>query len=91
MKALRLHQVGDVRLHDEPVPVPGPDEQLVRVTTVGVCGSDLHWLTEAGIGDARLEKPLVLGHEFAGVVENGPLRGQRVAVDPAISCGECEF
>jgi L-iditol 2-dehydrogenase len=51
----------------------------------------LHWLSEAGIGDAQLEDPLVLGHEFAGVIESGERRGQRVAVDPAIACGGCEF
>lgn len=62
---------------------------LVRVTAVGVCGSDLHWWGEAGIGDAVIEHPLVLGHEAAGVIEDGPRRGQRVAIDPAISCGTC--
>jgi L-iditol 2-dehydrogenase len=91
VKVLRLHGVGNLRLHDEPDPVPGPGESLVRVTAVGVCGSDLHWLAEGGIGDARLDKPLVLGHEFAGVIEGGPREGTRVAADPSIACGECEF
>jgi L-iditol 2-dehydrogenase len=57
------------------------------VKAVGVCGSDLHWFSEAGIGDAQLGQPLVLGHEFAGETEEG----QRVAVEPALSCGHCEF
>jgi L-iditol 2-dehydrogenase len=88
MKTLRLHASGDLRLHDEPVPVPAEGEALLRVTAVGVCGSDLHWFGHSGIGDARLEQPLVLGHEFAAVrVEDG----QRVAVDPAIPCWDCEF
>ena len=78
MKALRIHKVGDLRLHDEPMPVPGPGEVLLRVTAVGVCGSDLHWLSEAGIGDAQLKEPLILGHEFAGIIESGRQRGQRV-------------
>jgi L-iditol 2-dehydrogenase len=91
MKVLRLHDRGDLRLHDEPEPVPGPGEVLLRVTAVGLCGSDLHWFSEAGIGDARLQEPLVLGHEFAGVIESGERRGQRVAVDPAVPCGVCEF
>jgi L-iditol 2-dehydrogenase len=87
VKALRLHATGDLRLHDEPIPTPGEGEELVRVKAVGVCGSDLHWFSEAGIGDAQLERPLVLGHEFACVTENG----ESVVVDPAIPCGECEF
>lgn len=87
MKVVRLHSVGDLRLHDEAAPAPGPDEALVSVTAVGVCGSDLHWFAEAGIGDARLARPLVLGHEFAGVTEGG----RRVAVDPAVPCGACKF
>lgn len=91
MKTLRLHGVGDVRLHEEPVPVPGDGEVLLRVTAVGICGSDLHWFEEGSIGDARLERPLVLGHEFAAVIESGPRRGERVAVEPAIPCGRCEF
>ena len=52
---------------------------------VGICGSDLHWLADGGIGDARLSQPLVLGHEFAGLTD----AGERVAADPSISCGEC--
>lgn len=91
MKVLRLHNVGDVRLHEEPMPEPKQGEESVRVTTVGVCGSDLHWLIEAGIGDTCLEKPLVLGHEFSGEIASGPRHGQRVAVDPTISCGVCEY
>jgi L-iditol 2-dehydrogenase len=89
MKSARLHGTGDLRLADEPVPVPGPGMSLVRVTAVGICGSDLHWWGEAGIGDAALADPLVLGHEAAGVIQDGPRRGERVAIDPAIWCGTC--
>lgn len=87
MKVVRLHGTGDLRIHEEPVPAAGTGEKLVRVKSVGVCGSDLHWFAEGSIGDAKLEHPLVLGHEFAGVTEDG----QRVAIDPAIPCGHCEF
>lgn len=90
MKLARLHGLGDVRVEDEPPPVPGAGESLVRITAVGLCGSDLHWYSEGGIGDARLSRPLVLGHEMAGVVQGGPLAGRRVAVDPARPCGVCE-
>src|SRR5438132_14151943 len=84
MRAARLYAPGDIRLAEEPVPAAGPPMSLVRVTAVGICGSDLHWWDDAGIGDARLERPLVLGHENAGVIADGPRRGQRVAIDPAI-------
>ena len=87
MKAIRLHTSGDLQLHGEPMPLAGLGETLVRVKAVGICGSDLHWFTEGAIGDAKLERPLVLGHEFAGETEDG----QRVAIDPAIPCGRCEF
>ena len=90
-KVVRLHGIEDVRIQSEPTPAPAAGESLVRVTAVTLCGSDLHWFAEAGIGDVRLKNPLILGHEFAGVVESGELRGRRVAVDPAIPCGKCEF
>ncbi len=91
MRVARLYAAHDLRLGDEPVPQPGPGEVLLRISAVGLCGSDVHWWSTGGIGDARLERPLILGHEFAGVVESGARRGQRVAVDPAIPCGDCEF
>jgi len=87
MKSIRLHGSGDLQIHEEPVPLAGGGQKLVRVKSVGVCGSDLHWFSGGEIGDAKLERPLVLGHECAGEL----LDGQRVAIDPAISCGHCEF
>ena len=46
MKVVRLHAPGDLRLSDEPVPVPGPGEVLLRVRAVGVCASDVHYYSE---------------------------------------------
>jgi len=89
MQVARLHGVADLRLSDEAAPVPGPGMSLVQVTAVGICGSDLHWWAEGGIGDAVLERPLVPGHEAAGIIGDGPRRGERVAIDPAIACGTC--
>jgi L-iditol 2-dehydrogenase len=89
VNALRLHAAGDLRLHDEPAPKPRDGDALLRVTAVGLCGSDRHWYEEGGIGDAVLTRPLVLGHEFVGVIDGGPHGGKRVAVDPAIPCGNC--
>jgi L-iditol 2-dehydrogenase len=89
VNVLRLHAPGDLRLHDEPEPVPGAGELLLRVDAVGLCGSDRHWLEEGGIGDAALHRPLVLGHELAATVVSGSRAGERVAVDPAVPCGSC--
>lgn len=98
-----LHGPKDIRPGTVPEPgTPGDGEALIRVTCVGICGSDLHTFLDGRIGDTVPEGAFVLGHEFAGVVEavgegardgNGqPLQtGQRVAVDPAQPCGECEL
>jgi L-iditol 2-dehydrogenase len=91
MQVARIHGAGDVRLHDEPMPAPKSGEALVKVTAVGVCGSDVHWFREGHIGADRIEVPLVLGHECAGVIQDGPRRGERVAIDPAQVCGRCSF
>jgi L-iditol 2-dehydrogenase len=90
MRVARLHGAGDVRLHTEQRPEPAGDgDRLVEVTSVGLCGSDLHWFAEGGIGDAVLARPLVLGHEMAGVIRGGPDDGVAVAIDPAVPCGAC--
>ncbi len=89
MRAARLHGLQDIRVETEHDPVPAAGESLVRVTAVGLCGSDLHWFGRGSIGDAVLTDPLVLGHEIAGIAEGGPLDGRRVAVDPSIACGAC--
>jgi L-iditol 2-dehydrogenase len=73
------------------MPRPGDGESLVEITAVGLCGSDLHWYDEGGIGDTRITNPLVGGHEMAGVVRGGELDGVRVAVDPAIPCHRCDL
>jgi L-iditol 2-dehydrogenase len=89
VRVARLHAAGDLRVGEEPVPAADAGMSLVRVTAVGICGSDLHWWDEGAIGDASLAHPLVLGHEGAGVIAEGPRRGERVAIDPAIADGTC--
>jgi L-iditol 2-dehydrogenase len=93
MNSLRLFSPHDLRLVETPVPSPAPGEALVHMSAVAICGSDLHWFTEGGIGTAHVKEghPVLLGHEMAGMIASGNRQGQRVAIDPAISCGTCEF
>jgi L-iditol 2-dehydrogenase len=91
MKTLRLHAIHDLRLHEDPQPDAKSGESLIEVTAVGICGSDLHWVVDGTTGDAVIDQPIILGHEFAGVVQEGELQRQLVAVDPAIACERCEF
>ena len=87
MLVARLHGIADLRITDEPLPPVEAGDALVKVTAVGICGSDLHWWSEGGIGDSVIDRPVVPGHEAAGVIESGDRRGERVAIDPAIPCG----
>ena len=89
MRAARLYGPADLRVGEEPAPGAAACQSLVRVTAVGICGSDLHWYSEGAIGDAKIARPLVPGHEGAGEIADGPRRGERVAIDPAIPCERC--
>jgi len=103
MLAARLHGPKDLRVERIQHPgAPGRGQVLLRVRTTGVCGSDLHSYQDARIGSTSITDPLILGHEFSGVVEAvGPdsldghfqqlKSGTRVAVDPAQPCGRCEL
>jgi L-iditol 2-dehydrogenase len=103
MLAALLYGPRDMRVEQVPHPgLPGPGMVLLRVKTVGVCGSDLHTYLDGRIGDWVVATPLILGHEFGGIVEaTGPdaydgnfaplAVGTRVAVDPAQPCGRCEM
>ena len=87
MKALVYTGPKTLEYRDAPDPVPAGDDVCVRVAAVGICGSDMH----AYLGhDARRPAPLILGHEAAGFVETGPLTGQRVTINPLVTCGRCE-
>ncbi len=90
VEVARLHAPRDVRVQREPAARPARGEVRLRVAAVGLCGSDIRWYEEGAIGDARLQRPLVLGHEFAGVIEDGPDAGLRVVADPAVACLACE-
>lgn len=95
MRASVLRGVGDVSVEERAVPQPGADEVLVRVGSVGVCGSDIHYYDHGRIGQYVVDRPLVLGHEAGGeVVDLGPgvtglTPGQRVAIEPGVPCRSC--
>ncbi len=86
MKALVYTGPERLEYLDASVPVAGPGEHLIRIAQVGICGSDMH----AFLGhDDRRPAPLILGHEVAGVIEGGPRDGERVTVNPLVTCCEC--
>jgi L-idonate 5-dehydrogenase len=92
-----LHGQDDLRLETRPSDEPGPSEVRVSVLAGGICGSDLHYWLEGGIGTIRVREPIILGHEAAGRVEalgrgvEGLEVGQLVALNPSHPCGECDF
>ncbi|SHE58957.1 NAD(P)-dependent alcohol dehydrogenase [Desulforamulus putei] len=97
MKACVLYAPLDVRVEELPVPQLKPDQALVKVKAVGVCGSDVHYYEHGKIGRYVVEKPMILGHEAGGeVVAVGEAVtnlkvGQRVAIEPGVTCGRCKF
>ena len=77
-------QLSEIR--DVPTPVCDRDQVVVDLAFCGICGSDMHaWHGH----DERRVPPLVLGHEAVGVANDGPLQGQRVAINPLMACGAC--
>lgn len=87
MKALVYTGVESLEYRDAPDPAHIDGQQLIRVEASGICGSDMH----AYLGhDARRPAPLILGHEAAGVIIGGPRDGERVTINPLVTCGTCE-
>jgi len=96
MKAAVMKGIKKVEIENIPIPKPKEDEVLVRIKSVGVCGSDVHYFIEGRIGDYIVKPPFILGHECSGeVVEIGAgvkdlKPGDRVTMEPGIPCGKCE-
>jgi L-iditol 2-dehydrogenase len=94
-RAVFLHAAGDARVAPFNLREGAAGETLLDVAAVGLCGSDLHYYKDGGIGSAVIAEPFVPGHEFSGwltedLPELGLERGALVAVDPNQACGHCE-
>ena len=97
MKVAVMEDIGKMNLVERPIPKPQKNEVLVKLEYVGICGSDLHYYEHGRIGDYIVKPPFVLGHEASGIiveigenVKNLKL-GDRVALEPGKTCGNCEF
>jgi L-iditol 2-dehydrogenase len=91
MRAIVLHSPGDIRLEERPDPAVEPGHVVVRVASVGVCGSDLPRMLVKG----AWKMPLITGHEFAGHISaigegvEGWAKGELVAIAPLLPCRRC--
>jgi L-idonate 5-dehydrogenase len=95
MRAVVIHAPKDLRIDSFPDALPGAGEVRVKIAAGGICGSDLHYYHHGGFGVVRIQQPMTLGHEIAGVIaaigaDVADLKiGQRVAVNPSQPCGAC--
>lgn len=97
MRAVVIHAPKDLRIDNFPDSEPGPGEVRIKIAAGGICGSDLHYYQYGGFGTVRIQEPMALGHEIAGVVaavgegvsHRSP--GMRVAVNPSQACGVCVY
>ena len=97
MKAMVLTDLLKIEIVERPDPeIKKPDDVLVRMKSVGICGSDIHYYKEGRIGNQVVKFPFTLGHEGAGIVEKtGPAvqnvkPGDRIAFDPSMPCFKCD-
>lgn len=97
MKTIQLTGLHDLEMQERPDPVMrGAQDVLLRIEVVGVCGSDIHYYATGRIGSQVVQVPFPVGHECSATVVKVGCEvthlapGDRVAVDPAVSCGECD-
>ncbi len=94
MRALEWSSIREMKIREMPVPEPLPGWVLIKVSHTGICGSEL----SAYVGQNELRKPpSIMGHEFSGTVVRAAspsdkyLEGQKVTVNPLVTCGKCRF
>lgn len=97
MKAIKLAALKKFEILDVPKPkIVNSDDVLIKTKSVGICGSDVHYYKTGKIGSQVVEYPFILGHECSGIVEDIGAEvkkikiGDKIAIDPAITCGECD-
>ena len=97
MNAIALTNIREMTLVEMENPlITNPDDVLIKVKSIGVCGSDMHYFRQGRIGSQIVQFPFIIGHEFAGeIIDTGIAvknlkKGDRVAVDPNFYCGECD-
>ena len=97
MQAALLTGIRKFEIRQVPEPeITRPTEVRIRIKMVGVCGSDIHYYTTGRIGSQIIQFPFTVGHETAGIAEEIGSKvtrvkpGQRIAIDPAVSCGHCD-
>ncbi|KAK0181491.1 hypothetical protein PV327_003770 [Microctonus hyperodae] len=92
-----LYGINDIRLEQTPIEEPSDNEVLLEMACVGICGSDVHYLVNGRIGDFIVKKPMIIGHESSGKVAKLGKNvknlkvGDRVAIEPGVSCRTCQF
>jgi L-idonate 5-dehydrogenase len=97
MRAVVIHAPKDLRIDSFPDTPPAAGQVRVKIANGGICGSDLHYYHHGGFGTVRIQHPMALGHEIAGVVAavgegvTGVAEGTRVAVNPSLPCGTCAY
>jgi len=96
-KAAIMTGIKKIEMREIEIPIPKPDEVLVKLNSCGICGSDLHYYEKGKIADFVVKGDFILGHESAGTIvglrENvKDLKvGDKVCLEPGATCGQCEF
>ena len=95
-KTFYMTDLEKLEVGEAPMPKVGPDDVMIKVQSVGVCGSDLHYYHTGSIGNFIVKPPFILGHEAAGIIEEvgenvkNLKPGDRVCMEPGVPCMKCE-
>jgi L-iditol 2-dehydrogenase len=97
MKTMQLTGIRQMKLQEVASPkIENDTDVLIRMTHIGVCGSDVHYYTTGRIGSQIVQYPFTVGHEGAGIIEKIGSKvtkvkpGDRIAIDPAMPCYQCD-